>query len=143
MEDHRGMRALLLIAFGACLFAASPLGAAPMRWLTENEIRYVFIGREVKGHYHNGVAFTEVYRRNGNVDYRDTDRSFGGKWRLTDGSICVEYQGLEGGCFKIRQHSANCFEYWLVADASSPAKPAGQWLARSAQSGNPPTCPVQ
>lgn len=109
-------------------------------WLKADEIRYVFIGREVKGQYANLEPFTEVYRIKGSVEYVDNNRSVKGSWSFTGDTFCTQYEGMEGGCFKLRMHSDNCFEYWLV---KGNGEVDGTWIARSWRTKYPSSCQPQ
>jgi hypothetical protein len=119
------------------LLAASPALAA-QEWMTRADITYVFVGREVAGTYRNGATFSEIYRRVGAVEYKDRDGALSGTWSLQNDTFCTQYKSAPGGCYRVRLHSANCFEYWLVGETGTIAT---QWIARSWQTKYPSTCP--
>jgi hypothetical protein len=138
--ENRALKQTAL-AMIAAIIAAPALADAPASgWLTANEIRYVFIGREVKGEYANREPFTETYRLKGKVEYTDNSRTARGAWSFAGNTFCTQYEGMEGGCFKVRMHSDNCFEYWLVKDKGETD---GAWIARSWRTRYPSTCQPQ
>jgi hypothetical protein len=120
----------------AVLLLASTAEAAP--WLLDKDIAYVLVGREIKGHYRNGADFSETYRRTGQIEYKDSDGMQAGQWTLQGGQFCTTYEGSPGGCYRIRMHSGNCFEFWLVAE---DGKTASEWIARGWQVKYQSTCP--
>jgi hypothetical protein len=131
MENH-----FLIASIGIALsvtpaFAATPLGA--------KDLAYVFAGREVRGEYSNAVPFSEIYHKNGTIDYTEGTTHVTGKWTISDTRFCTTYGGLPGGCFNIIAKGANCFEYWLL-DAVEKTQPQN-WIARGWQSKYPATCP--
>ncbi len=108
-------------------------------WLTAKDITYVFVGREIKGTYRNGVPFSETYRRVGRSEYREGETSVSGQWSTKGDQFCTLYDGNRGGCFQIKSSGTNCFEYWLITLAGTPDK---NWIARGWQSKYPSTCPA-
>ncbi len=112
---------------------------ATEQWLKEQDITYVFVGREVSGVYANGASFSEIYRRNGDIEYSDETRRLTGKWSQNEDQFCSEYKSDPGGCYRIKMHGDNCFEYWLV---QKPDKLDTNWIARSWRAKYPSTCPA-
>ncbi len=116
--------------------------AAEPRWLSERDLAYVFVGREVAGTYANGTSFSETYRKIGKAEYRDPQHSLAGTWSIQGEVFCTRYGHSDnkgGGCFRVSQPSDNCFEFWLLNEAGALAD--ANWIARSWHSKNPSTCP--
>jgi hypothetical protein len=135
MEDR------IIVLSAAILFAgtAIPVFAGSPHWMTDMDLHYVFVGREVTGAYANGVPFRETYRKSGKIEYSDTANTLAGNWEISGGKLCTKYAEQAGGCYKITKVSANCFEYWLLAaDGANVEK---SWIARSSQSKYPSSCP--
>jgi hypothetical protein len=121
-----------------CSFASAACPAEP-RWLGDNDLTFVFVGREVAGAYANGVTFTETYRKIGKAEYRDTQSSLEGSWSIKGAAMCTHYRDKSGGCFRVSRQSANCFELWLMSENGELA--GESWIARSWQVKYPSTCP--
>jgi hypothetical protein len=131
MENH-----FLIAGLGLTLSLTPALAAST---LGQNDLTYVFAGREVKGEYSNGVAFSEIYHKNGTITYAEGATRVAGKWKISETSFCTEYDGLTGGCFNVKSTGANCFEYWLLDAAGKVKDP--NWIARGWQAKYPSTCP--
>jgi hypothetical protein len=131
------MRKKLVLA----LLAILPVEAThAAQWLKANDITYVFVGRDIAGIYRNGATFTETYRSIGKIAYKDAESAASGTWTQKEDQFCTTYDGLPGGCYRIRMLSPNCYEYWLVgADGTT----ANDWIARGWQVKYPPTCPKE
>lgn len=136
-------RTVVLLALVPAL-VASP-GFAFEGWMGEGELRSTFAGKAVQGHYASGKAFTEAYRADGGIEYSEAGLVFGGHWSLQAGSFCTIYQGdATGGCYRVRQVSANCYEFYFVSRTEQQAaqQQFGQpaWTARAAVADRDPTC---
>lgn len=127
------------------LIALSP-GAARAKdtWMANGALQATFAGKSVKGHYSDGSKFDEAYEATGEVRYRDETRANGGQWSIVAGTFCTIYDNdLSGGCFRVRQESANCYEFYFVARTEEqaeidPKKP--DWTAQVWFAGTVPTC---
>ncbi len=136
--------ALRAASFGFLVGCAVQSGFAdvPGWWMNEKQLKGVFAGQLVHGHYANGLTFKERYEDNGRVDYRETGLRHSGRWSVTAGTFCTIYDdNRSGGCFRVRRHSANCFEFYFVArteaqaevpDRGKPAWTARAWIADKA-----------
>jgi hypothetical protein len=139
------------IAIVACIWDAVGSHAVTDRgWMTEGAMRTAFIGKTLDGYYADGEDWTETYRPDGRLDYRDRRRpSIVGFWYFRDHVFCTFYdpgQAIDGGCFTALQASANCYEFYLAgfsereADKEVPPGPVGRWVARASRQGEPSTC---
>ncbi len=128
---------LLKRSLFALVLLASPTAAETGRWLNAADITYMLVGRDVVGQYRNGATFTETYRGVGTIEYRDETSSLRGTWTLKGNQFCTHYEGSPGGCYKMRLTSSNCFEYWLVDAAGTPAD---AWIAVASQAKYDSTC---
>lgn len=140
-----GLTLLLAAGLAARAWAVPP-------YLDEAGIRKAIVGHTLDGHYGNGVTWTEVYGKDGRLDYREVGRQAAGNWHFRPGDVfCTFYDpspfpGLNGGCWLVLKTSANCFEFY-VADETAPAAPAeegapepGRWNAQGWRRGEPSTC---
>ena len=88
----------------------------------------------------------ETYFVGGAIDYWDAFRTSKGKWSVVNNLFCTFYEDAEmsGGCFRVEQVSANCFDYLAVAGSTEEAlKPSDKprYTARAFIVGTPDTCP--
>jgi hypothetical protein len=135
----------LIVFLIAGLGALTTGGAAFDAWMDDNGLRAAFAGKTIQGHYASGKAFTEIYQGDGAIEYRERGIEYRGHWSLQAGSFCTIYHGdPTGGCYRVRQVSDNCYEFYFVArteveaaerDLSRPA-----WTARAAVSDRDATC---
>jgi hypothetical protein len=105
-----------------------------------------FEGKTVKGAYANGTPVQETYFLGGAIDYWDSYNTSKGKWSVVNNLFCTFYDigEMGGGCFRVEQVSANCFDYFAVANSPEEAlKPADEprYTARASIMGLPETCP--
>ncbi len=132
----------------ACLSVVAATGAmaqSPKLWMNDDEIRRAFAGISIDGTYIDGLSFTEVYADDGCIDYRDKRKAMTGKWSIVNNSFCTLYDGIiTGGCFKVLQRSANCFEFYFLAsteiEAAKPEPRRPSWTARGWNKAKPVTC---
>lgn len=136
-------------AFGAALagVAAVLAGTAAVAgdaWMSDAELEAVFTDVALEGKYVDGRPFHERHRADRRVEYRERSLSTGGTWSVQAGSFCTIYDGdASGGCFRVKQVSANCFEFYFVARTETeahrdPRRPA--WTARGSIVGKPGAC---
>jgi hypothetical protein len=105
-----------------------------------------FEGKTVKGVYADGTPVQESYKVGGGIDYWDSFRTSTGTWSVVNGLFCTFYNATEmsGGCFRVEQVSANCFDYFALAGSTEEAlKPTDKprYTARAHILGAPDTCP--
>jgi hypothetical protein len=105
--------------------------------MTEGAMRAAFVGKTLDGYYADGEDWTEAYRQDGRLDYRDRRRpNIVGYW----------YFRAHVFCTTAIQESANCYEFYLAgfsereADKDVPPGPVGRWVARASRQGEPSTC---
>ncbi len=106
-----------------------------------------FEGKAVSGVYSDGSPVKETYKLGGGIDYWDSIRSSTGTWSVVNNLFCTFYNNTEmsGGCFRVEQVSANCFDYYALASSTEEAlKPSDKprYTARAHIEGAPDTCPV-
>lgn len=131
----------------AALAVLAGIGAAEAieSWMDEAAMRAAFAGKTIQGNYASGRAFTETYRADGGIDYRERDVAYVGHWSLQGGTFCTIYHSdPTGGCYQVRQVSDNCYEFYFVTRTEAQAaerdlsRPA--WTARAAVSDRDATC---
>lgn len=134
----------LMLAIGTSLAADDEPRADTPTWMTGSALRAAFAGKTLDGHYANAVTFTESYLSNGRIDYREPGRALAGRWSVEAGTFCTIYDtSATGGCYRVRQMSANCFEFYFVARDEAevnvrPGRPS--WTARAWYSDARSTC---
>lgn len=115
--------------------------------MPESEMKNVFAGAEITGTYRDGRTFNERYAATGALVYTEHEprRQLIGDWSIVRGLFCTIYHTSgTGGCFRIHQASANCFEFYFEtrteaeARSSTPRNPT--WTARAWRIDAPPTC---
>jgi len=134
--------AALAVAAGLLMttgLTASGLAFDSGNWLDEAKLAAIFKGQSLDGEYASGRKFSETYEANGKLDYRDDMHTSGGHWSISSGTFCTIYDDdPAGGCFRVQQIGANCFEFFFVArtedkapgpPGSTPAWTARAWLA--------------
>jgi hypothetical protein len=106
----------------------------------------IFEGKTVTGAYADGTPVKESYNLGGGIDYWDSLRTSTGTWSVVNNLFCTFYTSpdMNGGCFRVEQVSANCFDYLVQAaspdEALTPTdKP--RYTARAHIEGIPDTCP--
>lgn len=144
MENHRSIillaTTLLAVPAHATEQPKGPValdGAAMIR---------IFEGKGVSGVYADGTPVRETYKLGGGIDYWDTIRSTTGTWSVVNNLLCTFYDdaNMSGGCFRVEQVSANCFDYFALAGSTEEAlKPSNKprYTARAHVEGRPDTCP--
>jgi hypothetical protein len=113
--------------------------------MDETAMKSAFAGKTIQGNYASGKAFTETYRADGSIDYSENNLEYRGHWSLQSGSFCTIYHSdPTGGCYQVRQVSANCYEFYFVTrtEAQAAEKDLGRpsWTARAAVSDRDATC---
>jgi hypothetical protein len=135
-------RSFILLA--ACVGSTTQLSALDP-WMDDAALKSAFADKTIQGNYASGKTFTETYRADGSIDYRENAVKYVGHWSLQGGTFCTIYHAEPtGGCYQVRQVSANCYEFYFVARTEEqaanegPGRPA--WTARAAVSDRDPTC---
>lgn len=151
----RTPRRLALLMFSATALAATAAAgeksvpeSGPEKsvlWMAEPELRTVFAGKQIDGHYENGKVFQERYLANGRLEYSEAERRTGGRWSVQSGTFCTIYDtDPAGGCFRVHRVGSNCFEFYFVArtedEAARPERRTPDWTARGWVSDQPSTC---
>jgi hypothetical protein len=114
-------------------------------WMSEADIRREMVGHAMKGYYRDGVRWVDDYSRDGAIAYHDDRNTWTGKWSFQGNVFCTFYEGGSiGGCYLVRQLSANCFDFIVVPDDwrgpdLAPGTPAS-WLARGWRGEEASTC---
>lgn len=140
------MRFILVVVAVATVLAsnAPAVRADNGGWMSNAELRTAFSGVTLEGKYGSGKPFSETYRADGRVAYQERGATIGGKWSVEAGTFCTIYDAdPTGGCYRVRQVGANCFEFYFVARTeekaqSEPGRPA--WTARGSVTGKPGAC---
>jgi hypothetical protein len=127
----------------ALVLVIGTTAAAP--WMDEAALTMAFAGKTIQGNYASGKSFTETYKSDGAIDYREKDIAYKGHWSLQAGSFCTIYHSdPTGGCYQVRQVSDNCFEFYFVTrtEAQAAEHDLGRpsWTARAAVSDRDATC---
>jgi hypothetical protein len=112
-------------------------------WMDKQKMTESFAGRTIDGRYGSGLAFTETYRADGSISYKDTVTNATGNWQVTGQGFCTFYEDMNGGCFLVRQMGANCFEFYISeSQDTGPLSPqAGTpYVAQGWYPEKPSTC---
>jgi hypothetical protein len=150
MIHHRRIIAVGLLALLSLPAVATEKAAEtpkPSVVLNGPAIIELFDGKTLTGVYNDGTPVTERYAVGGKIDmYKDSYRSSTGTWSVVNNLLCTFYDtpDMSGGCFRVEQVSANCFDYYALADSTEQAltptdKP--RYTARASIEGVPETCP--
>ena len=129
-----------------CFVALAASTASASQWMSHGELRKTFAGHAIEGHYADGRTFTESYRPDRRLEYIEGGRVQTGYWEIVAGTFCTIYDGAgDGGCFRVRMLSANCFEFYFqardeksAADLKRRGRPS--WTARAWRTGAVSTC---
>jgi hypothetical protein len=145
MKNHRGIIFTVALAAFSAAALATDKPKAPVALDGPTIIR-IFDGKAVTGVYADKTPVRESYKIGGGMDYWDPYRTTTGTWSVVNNQLCTFYNDAEmsGGCFRVEQVSANCFDYYAVAGSTSEAltpsdKP--RYTARASIDGVPETCP--
>lgn len=142
-----------LIAFAAIATLATAAAAQsqttdPARtWMKPDALKSAFSGVTIEGVYADGRPFEESYFASGRLKYIEDARNLiqRGRWSIVSGTFCTLYDiRPTGGCFRVRRHSDNCFEFYFQsrneAMARSPRPGRPSWTARAWRKGETSTC---
>jgi len=137
------VRLALIVAFLFFNNAAT----SQLFWMTEAELRDRFAAAKISGEYVDGRTFSERYGKDNRLTYRESTQKmmWSGSWSIVNGRFCTIYDNFgTGGCFRVRQVSLNCFEFYFdtrteeEARASTLTKPS--WTARAWRTDQLSTC---
>lgn len=137
---------------GAAFFMvwASMISAAPAAedpWMNEGEMTAAFSGVTLEGKYGSGRPFSEIYRKDGSLEYREAAMVIGGKWSVEAGTFCTIYDNdPSGGCYRVKKVGGNCYEFFFVARTEQQARAEPKhpsWTARGSVVGKPGICSEQ
>jgi hypothetical protein len=146
MNTPRYILSLTLMASFAWPACATEQPKAPVA-LDGPSIIKVFEGKTVSGVYADGTPVSETYAVGGDIPfYKDKFRSATGKWSTVNNLFCTFYNDdqMSGGCFRVEQVSANCFDYFALANSTDEAlapQDRPRYTARASIDGIPATCP--
>lgn len=138
------LAALFLIPAG---FASSQ-ALETQNWMDAESLNTTFKDKALEGEYASGRSFKETYRGDGGLRYQDDMRESGGHWSVSQGTFCTIYDDdPAGGCFRVQQIGANCFEFYFVArtEEKAPGPPDREpsWTARAWIADHESTCKVR
>jgi hypothetical protein len=117
--------------------------------MSEADMRTAFIGKTIDGYYASGLAFSETYRADGRLDYREPARRAEGQWHFRGAVFCTFYDPpylpLVGGCWSVTRLGANCYEFHAFDRAAGQPREddlpnAKSWTARGWRQGEASTC---
>ncbi|MGD9668631.1 MAG: hypothetical protein AB7U75_06185 [Hyphomicrobiaceae bacterium] len=116
-------------------------------WMSEDEMHATFTGVTLEGKYGSGRPFSEIYQKDGSLEYREAANLISGKWSVQAGTFCTIYDNdPSGGCYRVKKVGGNCYEFYFVARTeqqvqADPKRPA--WTARGSVVGKPGICAEQ
>ena len=145
-------------ATALCLLAAPEAGATslalypdPTGAMKAGELRQTVTGLELQGSYPaDGAEWSEAYRPDGTLTYRDTATRTGGRWLISGGRFCTDYDAasLQDACFLVRQRGENCYDFYEVDEKFRSTVPLADvrngvnFSARAWRQGEVSTCPT-
>ena len=144
MRPKHSMQFAVLI--GTILLAAAPGQALDTgNWMDAPGLTSTFKDKALEGEYASGRTFRESYHADGGLSYEDDMRESGGHWSVSQGTFCTIYEDdPAGGCFRVQQIGANCFEFYFVArtedKAPGPPDREPSWTARAWIADRTSTC---
>ena len=116
-------------------------------WMSADALKSAFSGVTIEGFYADGRPFEESYFKTGRLKYTEEfrKRTQRGHWSIVSGTFCTIYDARPtGGCFRVRRHSHNCFEFYAQASTEAEARKPNlghpAWTARAWRKGEPSTC---
>jgi hypothetical protein len=145
MENRAGLVLAALAVF--CLPAYATEAQKKPVVLDGPAIIKALEGKTLVGHYADGTPVKESYAVGGAIpDYWDKYQTSSGKWSVVNNLLCTFYDNtaMSGGCFRVEQVSANCFDYYVLAGSEAEALAPGEkprYTARAHIDGLPDTCP--
>jgi hypothetical protein len=140
---------VLIVASGLAAPAVSAEeNRSGLAWMSGEEIRAEFSGRNLTGIYPSTRTWSETIRADGTTDYKEGTRHWQGNWWVENREFCFNYPppGI-GGCFRVTRISANCFEIYEFGSsnggADEPPHIADLWNGRMWHADRPTTCEVK
>lgn len=143
------LRSVVLGLAGCLAAGSSALAQAEpepgLHWMSGSAIQSEFAGKQLAGRYPSGATWSEAIKSDGSTDYREGSNHWAGQWWIRDREFCFRYAppGI-GGCFRVIQRSANCFElYDYSRPEGSGDEPTGdreRWNGRLWHVDRPTTC---
>ena len=112
--------------------------------LSEAQILSEITGKTFEGIYtRDGVSFSEIYKSNGELDYRDERETLSGQWVIKNGLFCNLYTKPVGGCFALYRTGPNCVISYSAPDETRPYTPPAGTIpgVRMWDSSKASTCP--
>jgi hypothetical protein len=139
------MQLLILLSWMAGISSAE---AENVSVLKGPDIISVLSGKTIRGAYADGTSFTETFWPDGKDSYWDPRGTSTGHWSVAQDLMCFEYDpesNMIGGCFRVEKTGANCFDFYVQAQAKNGAAPdvkKPRYVARASADGADGTCPV-
>jgi hypothetical protein len=126
------------------ILVAATVREAPETWMSAGELEQAFAGKTITGRYASGKPFSETYRADHGLEYREKGVLFGGRWSIEAGTFCTIYdRDQSGGCFRVARVARNCYEFYFVArtEADAARRPKQpHWTARGSVEGEGAAC---
>jgi hypothetical protein len=139
------------------LFASVPMLAAALagsgtraedRWMSEEAMRADFVGKPLRGYYHNHAPWEAVFHAGGRYEYRGLRGQALGGWYFRGRVFCHQigppYMDLS--CGAATKISANCYEFHVVDLGPKGTldegdfRPRPFWHSRGWREDEPSTC---
>ena len=115
-------------------------------FLDDDAIRSQIAGRSLAGIYFDDRKWAEHYDADGSLRYSERGLLVSGYWTLDKGVFCTLYHGvLSGGCWRVRQVGANCFEFYHTPQstrAPERSHTARNWTAKGWRVSEPADCEI-
>jgi hypothetical protein len=146
MTCRRRIATFVVMLLGALAPARGETPRADLGWMSGEEIRERFSGKDIAGVYPNDQLWSERIEADGRTDYREAEKHWQGQWWVTAREFCFIYPppGL-GGCFRVVRINRNCYELYetigRLGQAETPPALAEGWNGRMWLASEPPTCP--
>ncbi|MCE7027420.1 hypothetical protein [Jiella avicenniae] len=122
----------------------------PAGAMTPGELQRTFAGQDLDGYYSaDGGAWSEVYRFDGSLSYRDAADQTSGRWSVNGDRFCTTYddEALQEACFLVRRRSDNCYDFYDTGENFRPTASAAairngaDFAARAWRRAEASTCP--
>ena len=133
----------IALFFLALIATLAPVEAGGGKRLFGSEIRLALSGVTLDGVYSDSLFFSETYFEDGMIRYHDVNGADSGEWTIEDDTFCTFYESLNGACFFVERHGANCFSFFeALEDDTGRIRPAADWTSRGWNRDEDPTCPT-
>src|SRR5262245_1635362 len=116
-------------------------------WMSEEAMRAEFVGKPLRGYYHNHAPWGAVFHDGGRYEYRGLRGHAGGNWYFRGPVFCHEIGAhyMDLSCGAATKISANCYEFHVVdlgpkGSLDEGARPRRSWHSRGWREDEPSTC---